>query len=45
MAAFEEYISVNRTLWNEKTKYHVSSPFYDMESFLGGRSTLNDIEL
>ncbi|MBS1690375.1 MAG: class I SAM-dependent methyltransferase [Bacteroidetes bacterium] len=45
MAAFEEYISVNRTLWNEKTKYHVSSPFYDMESFLGGRSSLNDIEL
>ena len=45
MTVLNEYINVNRGLWNEKTKYHVSSAFYDMDSFLVGRSTLNDIEL
>jgi SAM-dependent methyltransferase len=41
------YIDINRALWDEKTKYHTSSPFYNMDdgSFLGGRSSLNEIEL
>lgn len=41
----QDYFEVNRALWNEKTKHHVNSGFYDMESFLKGRNTLNEPEL
>ncbi|WP_313806800.1 class I SAM-dependent methyltransferase [Flavobacterium sp.] len=41
----EDYIDINRNTWNQKTEVHFSSEFYDMESFLNGRSSLNDIEL
>lgn len=41
----QEYFENNRALWNEKTKYHVDSEFYDMESFRTGKNSLNDIEL
>ena len=41
------YIAVNRELWDEKTKHHIASAFYNMdkEGFLKGVSSLNDIEL
>lgn len=39
------YIEVNKELWNNKTIHHVNSAFYDNESFLKGRSSLNDVEL
>ncbi|MBC6607524.1 class I SAM-dependent methyltransferase [Hymenobacter sp. BT188] len=39
------YTELNRQLWNAKTDYHVQSEFYDVESFLGGKSSLNDVEL
>jgi SAM-dependent methyltransferase len=45
MAQPLNYIEVNRALWNQKTKFHVSSEFYGNESFLAGRSTLNQYEL
>ncbi len=45
MAQPLNYIEVNRALWNQKTKVHVSSEFYGNESFLAGRSTLNQYEL
>ena len=45
MQSPENYIEVNRELWNEKTKHHVSSRFYDIPSFLDGKSSLNQIEL
>ncbi|MEZ4740714.1 MAG: class I SAM-dependent methyltransferase [Flavobacteriales bacterium] len=35
----------NRALWNERTKKHVVSPFYDVESFVAGRNSLTAIEL
>lgn len=41
----QEYFEVNRALWNEKTKHHVDSEFYDMESFLDGATSLNEPEL
>jgi 2-polyprenyl-3-methyl-5-hydroxy-6-metoxy-1,4-benzoquinol methylase len=41
----EQYIDINKTLWNERTGHHLGSAFYDMESFISGRSSLNDIEL
>lgn len=39
------YTELNRELWNAKTDYHIQSEFYDVEGFLGGKSSLNDIEL
>ena len=40
----ENYIDINKEAWNEKTAVHVHSDFYDMEGFLSGRSSLNQIE-
>jgi len=40
-----KYFETNRQLWNERTKAHVDSKFYDNESFLEGRNTLGEIEL
>ena len=39
------YIEINKKTWNNKTEVHVNSAFYDNESFLKGKSTLNNIEL
>ncbi|MFB6319017.1 class I SAM-dependent methyltransferase [Saccharicrinis sp. FJH54] len=39
------YIDINRKLWNERSKVHFGSKFYDNASFLSGRNTLNQIEL
>lgn len=41
----DDYLSINKKAWNDKTEVHVNSDFYDMPSFLAGKSTLNDIEL
>jgi len=40
-----DYIEINKKTWNNKTEVHVTSDFYDNESFLNGKSTLKDIEL
>ncbi|MES2811264.1 MAG: class I SAM-dependent methyltransferase [Bacteroidota bacterium] len=39
------YIEINKKTWNNKTEVHVTSDFYDNESFLKGKSSLKDIEL
>jgi len=39
------YIEENRNTWNALTDAHIKSEFYDNESFINGRSSLNDIEL
>jgi len=39
------YIEKNRNTWNILTDTHITSKFYDNESFINGRSSLNDIEL
>jgi len=41
----EEYIKVNKSLWNGKTEIHVKTDFYDVESFKKGKSSLNYLEL
>lgn len=41
----QDYIAINKKLWDERTKHHVTSAFYDRESFLKGKSSLEDIEL
>jgi SAM-dependent methyltransferase len=40
----QDYLNVNRRLWNEKTGYHVDSAFYDNESFLQTRFSLKEPE-
>lgn len=41
----KDYISINKQTWNNKVDVHIASDFYDMDGFLKGKSTLNDIEL
>lgn len=40
-----DYIKVNKELWNERTDIHFASDFYDVKSFIGGKDSLNTIEL
>lgn len=39
------YIEINRQSWNSRIETHIKSEFYDLDGFLKGRSSLNDIEL
>jgi 2-polyprenyl-3-methyl-5-hydroxy-6-metoxy-1,4-benzoquinol methylase len=39
------YIDINKKLWNQKTEVHYNSDFYDVESFIQGKDSLNPIEL
>lgn len=41
----ENYIDINRKSWNTKTEAHLKSDFYDLDGFLKGQTSLNDIEL
>jgi len=41
----ENFIDINRKLWNAKTAIHVNSDFYNMDRFKAGKSSLNEIEL
>ena len=39
------YIEINRRSWNNKTDIHIKSEFYDLKSFIKGKTSLNSIEL
>ena len=41
----KNYLEINRKSWNERVDAHYASEFYDVEGFLKGKSSLNDIEL
>ncbi len=41
----KEYQRLNQLAWNERTKLHLQSEFYDVKGFLSGRSSLREIEL
>ncbi len=41
----DQYLKVNRALWNQKTPIHFDSDFYDMTAFRNGANSLNQIEL
>ncbi|MGB5437769.1 MAG: class I SAM-dependent methyltransferase [Maribacter sp.] len=45
MGLAENYIRINKELWNNRTDFHLKSDFYDLDGFLNGRSSLNAIEL
>lgn len=40
-----EYVDKNRSLWNKRTDYHFNSQFYNLDGFIKGESSLNEIEL
>jgi hypothetical protein len=40
-----DYLKVNKAAWNERTKVHIDSEFYDNKAFIAGKSSLNPIEL
>lgn len=40
-----DYKEVNRESWNQRTKIHWESDFYDNKSFLAGSTSLKEIEL
>lgn len=39
------YIEINRNSWNNRTETHLKSEFYDLDGFLSGKTSLNEIEL
>ncbi|HEX8070587.1 MAG TPA: class I SAM-dependent methyltransferase [Pyrinomonadaceae bacterium] len=41
----DRYLDSNRSLWNGWTRLHAHSPFYDLEGFKAGRSSLKPLEL
>ena len=45
MNSEENYIEINRQSWNNRVDTHLNSDFYDLEGFLNGQSSLNEIEL
>jgi len=45
MEVVVDYLHINKEAWDKRTKVHVGSKFYDIESFKAGKSSLNEIEL
>ena len=41
----QNYIEINRQSWNNRTDTHLKSEFYDLDGFLKGKTSLNEIEL
>jgi SAM-dependent methyltransferase len=41
----DNYIEKNRNAWNQKAIHHFDSDFYDVASFIAGKTSLNEIEL
>lgn len=41
----QDYIEINKKSWDQQTKINFNSKFYDVKSFLDGKSSLNSIEL
>jgi SAM-dependent methyltransferase len=40
-----DYLSINKQSWNNRTDAHLISDFYNVEGFLKGDTSLNEIEL
>ncbi|MBM7073873.1 methyltransferase domain-containing protein [Shewanella sp. 202IG2-18] len=40
-----DYLKVNKETWDKRTEIHVKSDFYNVDGFIKGDCTLNDIEL
>lgn len=42
---FQDYFGTNKETWEKKVPIHAESNFYDVPSFLNGKSSLNSYEL
>ena len=40
----QDYLSINKKAWDERTKVHIDSSFYDVASFKNGACSLNSVE-
>ncbi|HPR33133.1 MAG TPA: class I SAM-dependent methyltransferase [Prolixibacteraceae bacterium] len=38
------FVDINKKLWNKKTEIHYDSDFYDVDSFIKGKDSLNILE-
>lgn len=45
MTGEENYIRINRQSWDDRLDLHLNSAFYDVNSFLKGKNSLQEIEL
>jgi 2-polyprenyl-3-methyl-5-hydroxy-6-metoxy-1,4-benzoquinol methylase len=45
MSVNNNFIETNQKSWNQRTQEHFESDFYDVNSFLQGKSSLNQIEI
>jgi 2-polyprenyl-3-methyl-5-hydroxy-6-metoxy-1,4-benzoquinol methylase len=45
MQQYQKYFEANKELWNNRTVVHKDSTFYDLPSFLAGKSCLKEIEI
>lgn len=45
MNSEQNYIEINRQSWNNRTDTHLKSEFYNLDGFLHGKTSLNEIEL
>lgn len=45
MNSASNYIEINKKSWNNRTDSHLKSDFYDLDGFIAGKSSLNQIEL
>jgi len=45
MEAEHDYLDLNKRSWNQRVEAHLRSDFYDLDGFLKGKSSLNEIEL
>jgi 2-polyprenyl-3-methyl-5-hydroxy-6-metoxy-1,4-benzoquinol methylase len=45
MSKEKNYLEINKNSWNQRTKVHLDSKFYDVPGFLKGKSSLKEIEL
>lgn len=41
----ENYLEINRKAWNNRVDIHVNSSFYDMDSFLRGKSSVPSLDM
>jgi len=39
------YLTINKMAWDQRTKVHMGSKFYDVEAFINGKSSLNYVEI
>ena len=40
----QQYMEINKQLWEGRVEYHLKSELYDMESFMAGKTSLTEIE-